>query len=82
MTLTRDLIMLSALIVLGAVLLLIYAGLALAVFRCEKLDKRRRWYGLVIPGAALPLAYYTERKKRANLFVVLLVVYLVLRYIA
>ena len=53
MTLTRDLIMLAALTLLGAVLLLIYAGLALAVFRCEKLDKRRRWYGLVIPGAAI-----------------------------
>ena len=82
MTFTRDHGMLISLIALGVMLLLLYAGLAIAVFRCEKLDKRHRWFGLVIPGAAVPLAYYTERKKRANLFIVLLVFYCLLRYAA
>lgn len=82
MPLTRDFAFLIALTAVGAAMLLLYAGLMWAVFRCEKLGKRQRWLGVVIPGLAVPLAYYTQRHKRATLFLLLAIAYAVLRFLA
>ena len=82
MIFTADLWWLFALSVAGALLLLAYLELALAIFRAPELSKRMRWIGLVIPGAPVVLGVYLRRRRRLSLFALLLVAYVALRVAA
>lgn len=82
MIFTADLWWLFALSVVGALLLLAYLELALAIFRAPELSKRMHWIGLVVPGAAIVLAIHIKRRRRLGLFALLLVGYVALRVAA
>ena len=82
MIFTADLWWLFALSIVGALLLLAYLELALAIFRAPELSKRMHWIGLVVPGAAIVLAIHIKRRRRLGLFAPLLVGYVALRVAA
>ncbi len=82
MIFTADLWWLFALSIAGALLLLAYLELALAIFRAPEISKRLRWIGLVVPLAPVVLGVYLRRTRRLTLFALLLVGYVALRVAA